>query len=147
MAFKASTFRLTDSLQYADELWLRSLGAVAQPATGGRVDAVRAALLPDEGDTAQPVVFGSLSWQAAAAPGPAVGPGAHCTINVFDASQGNVVPAMNVAAAAVTVAGSLEINAGAGAPWRLAVDETGDILMIQKWVDGAYQTKSLVSHS
>ena len=142
MAFTASTFRLTNSLQYADELWLRSLAAVATPATGGRVDAVRAAFLPD-GEAAQPSVFGALSWQAASVPGG----DARCSINVFDGAQGAVVPAMNVAPKTVSVAGTLELNTAAGAPWRLAVDETGNILMIQKWIDGEYQTKSLVSHS
>jgi hypothetical protein len=143
MVFRANTFRLTEGLQYADELWLRSMGAVATPATAGRVDAVRAAFLPD-GDAAQPAELGALSWQADANPSQG---DAHCVINVFDADQGVAVPAMNVTPKGVSVAGALEFNTATGAPWRLAVDATGNLLMIQKLVNGNYQTKSLVSHS
>ena len=76
--FKAKTFRLTKSTQYADQLWLKSLSTIATPSTEGQTDSVRAAYLPG-GDTAVPTVFGTLSWKA-----PNEGNPGQCAINVSD---------------------------------------------------------------
>ncbi len=76
--FKATTYRLNSSTQYADQLWLNALGAIATPSTGGVTESVKAAYL-DDGSLAVPTVFGSMSWKA-----PMDASSGRCTIKLFD---------------------------------------------------------------
>jgi hypothetical protein len=87
--FKATTFRLNNSTQYADQLWLKSLGAIATSSTDGETEAFKAAYL-DDGNLAVPSVFGSMSWGMPVEGSSRVEP-SRCTIKLFEGED--MVPA------------------------------------------------------
>lgn len=111
--FKAKTFRLNASTQYADQLWLNSLGAIATSSTGGEAESVKVAYLADD-DNAVPSVFGSMSWRTATEEVPS-----YCQIKLYDGVD--MVPAMTVEPTLATFNGDL-LAAGRGTLSGLTVD-------------------------
>lgn len=141
-SFKAKTFRLNKSHQYADQLWLKSVGTIATPTTTGQTDSVKAAYLP-EGDLAIPTVFGVLSWNA-----PGLATSGECKIKVFDNSSQMVTAASFTPEKAsfsglVNSAQGLEIDG----KWRISIDPvTSGLTFAQKnTATGLYETKHMVT--
>lgn len=94
--FKAKNFRFTKSTQYADQLWLKTMGTIATAYTYGQSDSLRVAYLAED-STAVPAVFGSMSWTA-----PLEAP-TRCTINLLDGSD--MVVGMTIEPHQTTVTG------------------------------------------
>lgn len=144
IAFKARTFRLTKSHQYADQLWTSNLSTIASPTTLGRTDSVKAAYLPN-GDSAVPTVFGVLSWDA-----PSGSVDASCTIRVFDTQSNTVIPAASFTSSRADFSGMVATTQGLeiDGAWRIVRDPVTDALAFQrKNADGIYQTKHTISSS
>jgi hypothetical protein len=100
--FKARTFRLNKSSQYADKVWLNSLGTIATSSTAGETVSVKVAYLDDD-DNAVPAVFGSMSWRTATEEVPA-----YCKINLFDGTD--MVTAMYMEPSLVTFNGDCNVT-------------------------------------
>lgn len=113
--FKSKTFRLNTSTQYADKVWLKSLGTIATPSTGGETDSVKVAYLDDDLN-AVPEVFGSMSWRAATEEVPS-----YCKINLFDGTD--MVTAMSITPSLVTFNYDCEMTG------RLIASELGGTLL------------------
>lgn len=135
IGFKAKTFRLNKSHQYADHLWLRSVSTVAS-SLSGMTDSVTAAHLPD-GDTAIPTVFGALSWAA-----PGVSTGGECRIRLFDTSS-TMVTAAAFTAEKAAFSGVVEI----GNRWQISVDPASSSLVFKAMnpVTGVYEIKHVIT--
>jgi len=136
ITFKANTFRLNRSHQYADHLWLRSVGTIATSASGA-TDSVIAAHLP-EGDMAIPTVFGALSWTAPGASG-----NGECRIKLADTSSHMVTAASFTAEKAAFFGGVVEI----GNRWQISVDpaSSGLVFKAMNPVTGVYETKHVIT--
>ena len=141
--FKASTFRLTRSSQYADHLWLKGISTVASPSTTGRTDSLSAAYLPN-GDTAIPNIFGKLSWTA-----PITGTDtenardATCNIQVLPPTSQELVTAASFTAEKTSFSGAVRTAAGLefGDSWRISTDPINASLRFEKFNEdtGVYE--------
>lgn len=105
--FKAKNFRYTKSTQYADQLWLKTVGTIATAWTYGQSDSLRVAFLGED-STAVPAVFGSMSWTA-----PLSSP-SQCTIKLLDGSD--MLAAMTIEPSKTTVTG-LTVNGNVHLPF------------------------------
>jgi hypothetical protein len=135
IGFKAKTFRLNKSHQYADHLWLRSVSTVANSLSGA-TDSVTAAHLP-EGDMAIPTVFGALSWAA-----PGASTGGECRIRVFDTSS-HMVTAAAFTSEKASFSGMVEI----GDRWQISVDPVSSNLVFKAAhpATGVYEIKHVIT--
>ncbi len=139
--FKASSFRLTRSSQYADHLWLKGISTVASPSTTGRTDSLSAAYLPN-GDTAIPNIFGKLSWTA-----PTTGTGnagaATCNIQVLSPTSQELVTAASFTAEKTSFLGAVRTATGLefGDSWRISADPLNASLRFEKFNEdmGVYE--------
>lgn len=142
ITFKAKTFRLNKSHQYADQLWLKNISTIASPSTTGETDSVKAAYLPD-GDTALPTVFGMLSWTA-----PSSTIEAHCKINVFDADS-HMVTAASFTPSNASFSGIVRTPQGLEIDntWRISIDSSSSGLAFEKFneLTGMYEVKHVIS--
>jgi hypothetical protein len=127
--FKAASFRLNRSSQYADHLWLKGISTVASPSTTGRTDSLSAAYLPN-GDTAIPNIFGKLSWSA-----PTTGTeNATCNIQVLSPTSQELVTAASFTAEKTSFSGAVRTAAALefGDTWRISVDPLTESLRFEK---------------
>lgn len=143
IAFKAKTFRLNSSHQYADQLWTKNISTIATTATTGKTDSVSAAYLP-EGDTAIPTVFGVLSWTA-----PGVSTSGECNIRVFDHELSTMVTAASLTPSKAAFAGMLSTPQGLEIDhmWRISVHAASSGLAFEKYnaATGVYEVKHTIS--
>lgn len=143
IAFKAKAFRLNQSHQYADQLWIKNISTIASSGTTGRTDSVKAAYLP-EGDTAIPTVFGVLSWDA-----PGVATSGVCNIKVFDTDQSSMATAASFTPSKASFSGVVSTSQGIEIDnaWRIAIHPDSSGLAFEKYnaATGAYDVKHIIS--
>jgi len=141
--FKASKFRLNQSNQYADHLWLNGISTVASPSTTGTTDSLRAAYLPS-GDTAIPNIFGKLSWHA-----PMAGTAANCDIQVVSPVSQALTTAVSLTAEKSSFSGIVHTALGLeiGNVWRISVDSQTSSLCFEKMNEGTgkYETMQIIT--
>lgn len=141
--FKASTFRLNRSNQYADHLWLNGISTIASPSTTGTTDSLRAAYLPG-GDTAIPNIFGKLSWNA-----PVSGTAANCDIQVLSPISHELTTAVTLTSEKSTFSGIVHTALGLeiGNLWRISVDPQTSSLRFEKMneVTGKYEAMQIIT--
>lgn len=142
ITFKAKTFRLNRSHQYADQLWLKNISTIASPSTTGETNSVNAAYLPD-GDTALPTVFGMLSWTA-----PSSTIDAQCNIKVFD-STSHMVTAASFTPTKASFSGIVSTSQGLEIDntWKISIDTSSLGLVFAKYnaSTGLYEVKHIIS--
>lgn len=125
--FKASSFRLNRSSQYADHLWLKGISTVASPLTSGRTNSLSATYLPN-GNTAIPNVFGMLSWNAPSADA------ATCDIQVISPTSQQLVTAASFTTEKTSFSGAVRTATGLeiGDSWRISEDPLTASLRFEK---------------
>jgi hypothetical protein len=147
--FKASTFRLNRSNQYADHLWLKGISTVASPSTTGRTDSLSAAYLPN-GDSAIPNIFGKLSWTApTTGTTPQDTDDATCNIQVLSPTSQQLVTAASFTSGKASFSGIVRTAAGLeiGDTWRVSVDPLTETLQFEKFnmVTGRYDVMQSIT--